>query len=97
MMAVGVKIISALCLAALAHSARSQLCDTSSLIDVFVANESSYFCIKIPNLIESRNGTLLAFGEARHDSCSDYTATDLVVKRSLDHGLHWSALQVRST
>ena len=95
MMAVGVKIISALCLAALAHSARSQLCDTSSLIDVFVANESSYFCIKIPNLI--LESTLLAFGEARHDSCSDYTATDLVVKRSLDHGLHWSALQVRST
>jgi len=51
-------------------------------VEVFRQNESPYFCVKIPELLQLESGVLLAFGEARMFSCGDYTATDLVVKRS---------------
>ncbi len=60
-----------------------------TLVDVFVAGEGGYFCIKIPSLVVTHNGTLLATGEARHVNCSDYTWTDLVFKRSFDNGSTW--------
>lgn len=57
------------------------------LSDVFGKGEGGYFCIKIPDLLHlRRSGRLLAFGEARTGSCSDYAATDLVTKRSDDGG-----------
>jgi len=40
------------------------------------------------------DGDLLAWGEARHGSCSDYAPTDLVMKRSKDNGLTWSPLEI---
>lgn len=61
---------------------------------VFERGESGYFCIKIPSILTSSRGTLLAFGEARMYSCSDYTQTDIVYKRSADNGRTWSNLQV---
>ena len=44
---------------------QQQLLSRPPLVDVFVANESGYFCIKIPDLLVTANGTLLAMGEAR--------------------------------
>jgi sialidase-1 len=44
--------------------------------------------------VSTINGTLVAFGEARVGSCSDYAPTDLVVKRSFDAGLSWTSLSV---
>ena len=67
------------------------------IINVFSANESGYFCIKIPYLLSTLNGTLLSFAEGRRFSCSDYTWTDLVMKRSTDFGLTWSTLKVISS
>lgn len=61
---------------------------------VFTRGESGYFCIKIPSILTTTRGTLLAFGEARLFSCSDYTQTDIVYKRSIDNGQTWSDLQV---
>lgn len=66
------------------------------LVDVFSRGEGGYYCIKIPYLTTLPNGELLAFGEARVGSCSDYTQTDLVMKRSAD-GKNWSQLQVFHT
>lgn len=63
-------------------------------IPVFGIGEAGYFCIKIPYLFVTRNGTLLAFAEARYQSCSDFAATDLVWKRSTDNGTTWSKLAV---
>ena len=48
------------------------------VVDVFSMGEGGYFCIKIPYLIALQNGDLIAFAEARIDSCSDYAGTDLV-------------------
>eukprot|EP01063_Lacrimia_lanifica_P031772 TRINITY_DN5306_c0_g1_i1.p1 TRINITY_DN5306_c0_g1~~TRINITY_DN5306_c0_g1_i1.p1 ORF type:complete len:369 (+),score=104.68 TRINITY_DN5306_c0_g1_i1:66-1172(+) len=64
------------------------------LSDVFAAGEHGYFCYKIPDVVRTADGTLLAFAEARRPNCSDYTWTDLVVKRSTDAGASWGALQV---
>jgi len=61
---------------------------------VYASGESGYVCIKIPVLVLTQKGTLLAIAEARKDSCSDFAWTDLVIKRSFDHGRSWSAMQV---
>ena len=58
-------------------------------VDVFVAGEGGYFCIKIQSLTVTERGTLLAMGEGRLKNCSDYTTTDLVFKRSVDRGRTW--------
>lgn len=63
-------------------------------VDVFSIGEAGYYCIKIPYLLSTARGSLLAFAEARYDSCSDFTATDLVFKRSVDGGATWSPLRV---
>jgi sialidase-1 len=61
---------------------------------VFTRGESGYFCIKIPSILTTTKGTLIAFGEARLYSCSDYTQTDIVYKRSFDNGQTWTNLQI---
>ena len=66
-------------------------------VDVFTRGEGVYYCVKIPELLRLASGVLLAFGEARMFSCGDYTATDLVVKRSHTAGRTWEALQVVSS
>jgi hypothetical protein len=61
---------------------------------VFRRGEGGYYCIKIPSLVATANGTLIAFGEGRMFSCSDFTWTDLVYKRSTDGGKTWSPLKI---
>lgn len=61
---------------------------------VFSRGEGGYYCIKIPSILTTSRGTLLAFGEARMYSCSDYTQTDLVYKRSTDAGRTWSSMRI---
>lgn len=63
-------------------------------ITVFERGESGYFCVKIPTLVYLKSGTILAFGEARKESCADTAWTDLVVKRSLDNGTTWSNISI---
>ena len=66
----------------------------SKEVIVFTRGEGGYYCIKIPSLLTTANGTLLAFGEGRMFSCSDFTWTDLIYKRSTDGGKTWSSLQL---
>ena len=63
-------------------------------MQVFTRGEGGYFCIKIPTLIALASGTLIAFGEGRKHSCSDFTWTDLVFKRSFNNGATWSPLRI---
>jgi len=60
----------------------------------YTSGESGYYCVKIPVLLRTANRTLLAFAEARVESCSDFATTHLVVKRSEDGGVTWSELQI---
>ena len=48
---------------------------------------------RIPALITSQKGTVLAFAERRH-GLHDHAQNDIVLKRSFDNGQHWEDLQV---
>ncbi|MFI9719682.1 exo-alpha-sialidase [Streptomyces sp. NPDC052396] len=53
-----------------------------------------YACYRIPAIVTTGKGTLLAFAEGRKDNCGDATDIDLVVKRSTDGGHTWGPLRV---
>ncbi|MFL6118275.1 exo-alpha-sialidase [Actinophytocola sp.] len=58
------------------------------------ANEQGYACFRIPAVVKSRKGTLLAFAEGRVHNCGDTGDIDLVLKRSTDGGRTWSPLRL---
>ncbi|ATP59239.1 glycoside hydrolase [Pedobacter ginsengisoli] len=55
-------------------------------------NESIYHSFRIPSIIKTKNGTLVAFAEGRRWSPSDYGDINVVYKRSVNNGASWSAL-----
>ena len=67
---------------------------TQDLHFIYKAGEEGYSCFRIPSIITTTKGTVLAFAEARRNSCGDAGDIDLVVKRSNDGGQTWSALQM---
>ena len=63
-------------------------------VTVFTRGEAGYHCFRIPALVVTPRGTVLAFAEGRKDSCRDDADIDLVLKRSTDQGLTRGPLQV---
>lgn len=61
---------------------------------VFLNGEGGYACYRIPAIIQTPQGTLMAFAEGRKTGCSDFGDVDLLLKTSKDNGLHWSKAQV---
>ena len=61
---------------------------------VFRAGEGGYHTYRIPALIVSRKGTLLAFCEGRKDSRSDTGEINTILRRSFDGGKTWGPVQV---
>src|SRR5258707_11085825 len=61
--------------------------------DVFRAGEGGYFSYRIPALIVSPKGTLLAFCEGRRNSASDTGDIDVLLRRSFDGGKTWAPVQ----
>lgn len=58
--------------------------------DVFRQGENGVHTYRIPALIETRKGVLIAVADARHDSARDLPARiSLVMRRSFDGGKHW--------
>lgn len=47
------------------------------------------YCCRIPTMIYTCRGTLLAVAEKRYGSCGDQGQHDLVLRRSSDHGKTW--------
>ncbi len=62
--------------------------------DVFVSGEGETHTYRIPSVISTAKGTLLAFAEARKKGTSDSGNIDLVVKSSADGGATWGPLRV---
>lgn len=62
--------------------------------DVFVAGEGGYHTYRIPSVIATRRGALLAFAEGRRGGAGDAGDIDLVLRRSTDGGRTWSPLRV---
>ena len=61
---------------------------------VFLRGEAGYHTFRIPALLPTSSGVLLAFAEGRRFGRGDSGAIDLVLKRSTDSGATWSALKV---
>ncbi len=59
-------------------------------VDVFVSGSDGYHTFRIPAIVQSRKGTLLAFCEGRRASARDAGDIDLLLKRSTDGGHTWS-------
>lgn len=67
---------------------------SQSLAHLYKVGENGYSCFRIPAIVSTTKGTLLAFAEARKDNCGDAGNIDLVVKRSSDNGKTWSELSI---
>ncbi len=61
---------------------------------VFISGQGGYDTYRIPALLLTQKGTLLAFCEGRKDSQSDAGNIDLLLRRSLDNGQTWEPVQV---
>ncbi|WP_044200315.1 sialidase family protein [Dyadobacter tibetensis] len=61
---------------------------------VFTSGQEGYQSFRIPALIATPKGELLAFAEGRVGGSGDFGNIDIVLKRSSDGGKTWSALAV---
>src|SRR5262245_8983671 len=61
--------------------------------DLFVGGKDGYRSYRIPSLIVTKKGTLLAFCEGRKNGPGDSGDIDLLIKRSRDAGKTWSEQQ----
>ncbi|MFJ9866172.1 exo-alpha-sialidase [Streptomyces sp. NPDC101165] len=63
----------------------------------FRAGQESYAGFRIPAVVATHKGTLLAFCEGRVDSAADHGHIDIVLKRSTDGGRTWGPLRVAAS
>jgi sialidase-1 len=69
--------------------------DEEKFVPVFTGGEDGYACYRIPALVRTKAGTLLAVADGRISGCGDIpNPLDLVLKRSPDNGKTWGPLQV---
>ena len=61
---------------------------------LFESGKEGYKTFRIPAIVTSTKGTVLAFAEGRKNGSSDTGDIDLVLKRSEDKGKTWSTLSV---
>ena len=71
----------------------SQDVGAPELVTVFAAGRDGYPMVRIPSVITTPAGTVLAFAEGRQ-SLSDHAQNDIILKRSADGGRSWGAVQV---
>ena len=67
-------------------------CTGASCVPVFYPGLNGSKCFRIPSIIQTRAGTLLAFAESRLGGCGDQGAHNLVLRRSSDEGRTWGPL-----
>ena len=79
--------------AAFALAAQAHAVDLEQFA-VFVSGQGGYHTYRIPSLIVTRKGTLLAFCEGRKNGRGDAGDIDLLLKRSPDGGKTWEKTQV---
>jgi sialidase-1 len=64
-------------------------------LSLFRSGSSGYGCFRIPALVRTKAGSLLAFAEGRKAAaCPDRGDNDLVVRRSTDNGRTWGPITV---
>jgi sialidase-1 len=66
-------------------------------VTVYASGTDGYHTFRIPAVVATPDGVLLAFAEGRRTGPGDAGPIDLVLRRSTDHGRTWSGLQVVSS
>ena len=61
---------------------------------VFASGDGGFPVIRIPSILVTKRGTLLAFAEGRANGASDQADNKIVLKRSSDGGNTWGEIQV---
>ncbi len=61
---------------------------------LFKSGDDGYNTFRIPAMVVTNNGTVLAFAEGRRNTSSDTGDIDIVLKRSTNAGKTWSSTQV---
>ena len=64
----------------------------ADLVPIFANGTDGYTCFRIPAIVRTLDGTLLAFAEARLNSCSDFGNVRIVMRSSHNGGRTWSTL-----
>ena len=59
---------------------------------VFKSGSNGYNTFRIPSIIKTKTGSLLAFAEGRKNNASDSGDIDIVIRRSEDNGKTWGDL-----
>jgi sialidase-1 len=62
-------------------------------VTVFESGAGGHKSYRIPAIVTVKNGTLLAFAEGRVNNAGDFGDINIVLKRSMDNGKTWSAIQ----
>ncbi|MEO0481248.1 MAG: sialidase family protein [Planctomycetota bacterium] len=75
-------------------AADGDLLELEPLTGPFQSGQGEYHTYRIPAIVTSNDGTLLAFCEGRVESSGDSGDIDLVLRRSEDDGRTWEELQV---
>ena len=81
----------------LAGMCQAAMCQAAGLeqVDLFHQGEGGIHTYRIPALVETAKGTLIAVVDARHDSTSDLPARiSLAMRRSTDGGQHWEPSRI---
>lgn len=86
----GTLVLAGMLLSGFGHGVSPELEE----VTVYTAGEAGYHTFRIPAVLKTVGGDLLAFAEGRKGSRSDTGIIDLVLKRSHDGGRTWSPLQV---
>lgn len=58
--------------------------------ELFTTGQGGYAHYRIPGIVVTKKGTLLAYAEARKSLRGDWGTTDIVLRRSTDRGATWS-------
>lgn len=67
-----------------------KLPDPLPMADIFTSGEGGYHSYRIPAVVVTGDGTLLAFCEGRREGRGDAGDIDVIVRRSTDLGESWS-------
>lgn len=58
-------------------------------VDLFTAGDGGYALYRIPGIVVTRSGSVLAYCEARRSATGDWGPIDILVRRSRDRGATW--------